>query len=331
MRRRVSIMGDIEHSQPVYVPDTDAHARRKMIYVGANDGMLHAFDATTGEEVFAFVPKAVRQNVSGIEKYARNNGLPYQHQYFVDGEIAVAEVGDRTLLVATTGRGKPGVFALDVTDPEDMRVLWDKTGGATGTDIPQLGNSLGKPIIAQVSENNWAAVFGNGPNSLNGRAALILVGLEGSGLSVGSTRTVELFAGGTSNGLSAPVVWRSNPAGYFNTAYAGDLSGRFWKITGIDRSNPSPSPALRFNAGRPISTAPQVARRPNSGGETWVFFGTGRYLDTADVGSTAVESWYGIKDSGYTISRSNLEQRSILAEGETADGRPVRALPSGSM
>lgn len=321
MRRRVSILGDIIHSQPVYVPSTDTHTRPNMIYVGANDGMLHGFNADTGEEVFAFVPKAVRKNFEGLERYARNSELPYEHQYFVDGEIAVAEVGNRTMLVATTGRGKPGVFALDVSNPKNIDVFWDKDG----SEIPELGNSLGKPVIAQVSENRWSAVLGNGPNSSSGQAALVMISLHGTG----PTRVVKLSDGGTNNGLSAPVVWRSQADGYFNTAYAGDLSGRLWKISDLEKNNPK-AEAL-FNAQRPISIAPQVARRPNSGGETWVFFGTGRYLNTGDVGSTEVESWYGIKDGEAIPSRTELLERKILAEDKTADGRPVRALPAGTM
>ncbi|GHD74833.1 hypothetical protein GCM10007164_26010 [Luteimonas padinae] len=328
MRVRVSVLGDIIHSQPVFVPSTTEHSRKNMIYVGANDGMLHAFDADTGREVFAFVPKAVREDTAGLTEYSMASSLPHQHQYFVDGEIAVAEAGDKTYLVGTMGRGKPGVFALDVTNPESMSVVWDKTGA----DIPQLGNVLSRPVIAQHAEDSWSVMLGNGPNSVSGgAAALIMIGLRGSNLSTGATRIVHPGAAtDTDSGLSGLVVWRSKPNGYFDTAYAGDLKGNLWKITGLE--NKKPSSVKLFNAGRPISIPPQVARRPNSGSETWVFFGTGRYLGTADVGSMAVETWYGIKDDGKLITgRDKLKERKIMAEGNTPGGDPVRALSAGTM
>jgi type IV pilus assembly protein PilY1 len=152
-RTRNKVLGDIVNSDPVYVavsnfgydrlPDGTAgkdtytsfreqnlpdgiRNRRKMLYIGANDGMLHAFDALTGEEIFAYVPQGVFDNLASL------SDPDYTHKYFVDG---TAHVGDayindtwRTILVGTTGAGGRSVFALDITDPDSFdasKVLWN--------------------------------------------------------------------------------------------------------------------------------------------------------------------------------------------------------------
>jgi type IV pilus assembly protein PilY1 len=120
-RGESSVLGDIIDSSPVYVAD----GVNQTIFVGANDGMLHAFDATTGAELFAYVP-------SGIDfaKLATLSDPAYTHEYFVDGPIAVsryATTPGQNILVGTLGRGGKGVFALDVTTPggvTDKHVLW---------------------------------------------------------------------------------------------------------------------------------------------------------------------------------------------------------------
>lgn len=330
LRPRQSVLGDIVHSQPVYVPKTDTYStRRSMVYVGSNGGMLHGFDADSGAEVFGFVPKAAIG--ASMNAYAKFDPLGNRHRYFVDGELTVREVGNKTYLVGTTGRGAPGVFALDVTDPDNVQVVWDKTGGTPASNIPALGNSLGKPVIAEVAANQWAAVLGNGPNSATGAGALIIVNLAGS--NVGTVKPVSV--GGTNNGLSAPVVWRPNSNGYFNVAYAGDINGRMLKFTSIDKNqtaievlfNTAPNTG---DVAQPITAAPQVARRPNSN-ETWVFFGTGQYLNSADRANKAVQTWYGIKEDQANTNRSHLVQRRIIAESQTAGGRPIRAIEAGTL
>ena len=162
------LLGDIVNSTPVFVskPNPSLYnaamgfsgagsyqafatanaSRQGIIWVGANDGMLHAFNADTGQEVYAFIPKTVIAN--NLAEYASPT---YSHKYFVDGDIAIADVYDtatsswRTILVGTLGRGGPGAFALDVTTPTaaGITLLWDKDG----TDIPALGKNLGNPLL----------------------------------------------------------------------------------------------------------------------------------------------------------------------------------------
>ena len=345
LRARTGVLGDIVSSQPVFVgaPNTSLYlgagftgastyqafaaakaARTPMIYVGANDGMLHGFNATTGAEVFAYVPKAAI--TSDLASYA----LPgYVHRYSVDGENTIANVyiggAWKTILVGTMGRGHPGVFALDVTDPANPSLLWDKTDA----DIPTLGNNLGKPIIAQVADGDWRVIFGNGPNSASGDGQLVMVKLSNG------TATSVNVGGGPKNGLTAATIWNSDSDDFFDRAYAGDLLGNVWRIDGLATGSPTKIKLFAATDGtkaQPITAAPLVAIRPTST-ETWVFFGTGRYLGTADVSNKDIQTWYGIKDAGTTIpGRAQLVQRNITAEAAQVSGGPVgRAIDPGTL
>src|SRR5690606_35290144 len=124
-----------------------------VVYVGANDGMLHAFDGAEtggGDELFAFIPASSR---SKLFELANPN---YSHRYYVDGAIRVSDVatsasgGWKSVLVGTSGAGGATVFGLDVTDPDDFGaddVLWEIDGG----DDEDLGSVLGSPVIAAVN------------------------------------------------------------------------------------------------------------------------------------------------------------------------------------
>ncbi len=337
LRRRTGVLGAIVNSEPVYVGAPNAHlflgagfagasryqafaadnaSRRKAVYVGANDGMLHSFDADTGEEMFAFIPSTAV--LAGLGDYAEP---AFEHRYFVDGELTVADVFDasasddgewRTILVGTLGRGGRGMFALDVTDPENVSFLWERNS----SDIPALGNNLGKPIIAQVADGEWRVFLGNGPNSTGGEAQLVSLDVFSG---YGSARTVGV---GGDNGLSGVNIWSSTPSGFSDTAYAGDLKGNLWKFDLTSAA--APTKLFEAGASQPISATPLVSRRPATN-ETWVFFGTGRYLNATDLSNEDMQSWYGLIDRGELVEKGSLRQMSILVEGEI-DGTPVRGI-----
>ena len=333
LRRRTAVLGDIVNSEPVYVgaPNprlyigssfqgaasyqsfaADSSGRREMVYVGANDGMLHGFDATTGAEVFAFVPSGAVS--AGLGDYAKPG---FQHRYFVDGELTVADVYDagsskwKTVLVGTLGRGGRGIFALDVTDPESPKFLWE----FSGADISALGNNLGKPIIAQVADGDWRVFLGNGPNSASGVASLVTVGV------FSGARTAIGTGAGDDNGLSGVNVWSSTPGGFSDTVYAGDLKGNLWKY---QSSTNSFTKLFESGPTQPISGTPLVSRRPGTA-ETWVFFGTGRYLNEADLSNKSRQTWYGLIDRNDVVAKSTLREMSIIVEGEI-DGVAVRGI-----
>ncbi|MEO6080399.1 MAG: PilC/PilY family type IV pilus protein [Steroidobacteraceae bacterium] len=349
--RANGLLGDIVNSTPIFVskpnptlynasmgfPGASTYAgfasakatRTGVIWVGANDGMLHGFNASNGQEIFAFVPKTAIAN--GLAAYSTPN---YVHKYFVDGEIAIADVYDganwRTILVGTLGRGGPGAFALDVTNPVagsgGITLLWDKDG----TDIPGLGKNLGKPVIAQTASGVWQVLIGNGPGSSTGTAKLIAINVL-----TGATTTVNTD-GVTTNGLSAVLARDSNGDRFADTIYAGDLKGRLWKITDVAGT---PAAATIFTAVDPSAVAQPITAAPLSGkdpatGITWVFFGTGKFFHDTDIGNTQTQTWYGIQDTGVVPTRAlTLAQRSVVnyAYDSTTTVRTVTLPSAGDM
>jgi type IV pilus assembly protein PilY1 len=319
------ILGDIVNSTPVFVgkPNDQLYSgstflgassygsfaaaqssRLGVLYVGGNDGMLHAFNANNGKEVFAFMPNA--SFVNGIGEFANPE---FVHKYFVDGDMAIADVYNgsawRTVLVGTMGRGGPGVFALDVTDPTNVSFLWEK-GVA---DIPRLGKNIGRPVIAQVADGEWRVIFGNGIDSSDGSARLVQINVN-----TGAITTTNTGATG-SNGLSAVLARDTNADGFADTAYAGDLKGNLWKFTNLTGPVGRSSIFVAKDPGgvvQPITAAPLVGRDPSTS-ITWVFFGTGKYLNAADLTDSQIQTWYGIKDNGTVATRATLVARSVTS------------------
>lgn len=323
LRDRSSVLGDIVNSSPVYEPDTQT------IYFGANDGMLHAVDATSGAERFAYVPSGI--DYADLAALADRN---YAHKFFVDGEIAVSttyQTPGRRILVGTLGRGgKAGaatVYALDVTDPtsfDSSDVLWEYRD-------PDLVNALGRPLITRLNNGRVGVLIGNGYNSATDRASLHILDIEnGSVIS-----KIDTGAGSNvlPNGLGAPKGWDVDRNGTVDEVYAGDLLGNLWKF---DLTGPrtqwsrAANRSVLFvardaaNNRQPITGGLSIGLHPTSF-KRWIFFGTGRYLSASDPSNRAVQSWYGITDEGTAINaRTDLKQRRLI-EQTAVNGRVVRA------
>lgn len=328
LRNRNHLLGDIVGSSPAYVEDTGT------VYIGANDGMLHAFDAASGDELFAYIPGIINwRNLSDLSR------PDYGHRYFVDGPIVVTsrqQTPGKNLLVGTLGKGGKGLFALDVTVPtsfgEGNNVLWE----VRDTPHENMGLVQGRPILTKLNVGGTSkdvVVLGNGVNSASGRAALIILDLA-DGSVVG-----EIPVGPTevSNGLSAPAGVLGPDGRTLAYVYAGDMLGNVWKF---DLTNTSPA---SWKGTRLFTAAVGGVAQPISGGLTlavhpltnqrWVFFGTGRYMTTDDVSSTAVQSMYGFVDDGTPIVRSgagaNLTSRTVQVTGNVS-GYPVRGFEANT-
>ncbi|KKW69027.1 hypothetical protein AAV94_01020 [Lampropedia cohaerens] len=332
-RQRRSVHGDIVNSQVWYYNGDAANlrkpnkktgaAQRRMVYVGANDGMLHAFDADNGSEAFAYVPRGVYDHLAELIR------PDYVHRYFVDGSPFVAEVNAgskdapqwRDYLVGTLGAGGKGYFILDVTDPDSFsatNVKLDKTGADVDADI---GHIFSAPVtdqvtptratqLTQLNNGKWAFVTGNGYNSVNQNSVLLIQYLDGQ---LGKL-TAEPASKVPGNGLSAPRLVDLTGDGVPDVAYAGDLSGNLWKfdISSKDESKWKVSfagqPLFTATDGlgqpqpQPITTAPGFVRHPSEPGLI-LTFGTGRNLTNEDRRSDDPQTIYGIHDrSGWTIS-----------------------------
>jgi type IV pilus assembly protein PilY1 len=331
-RARKTLLGDIVDSSPVYV---DQGKNLKTIYVGANDGMLHAFDAETGVERFAYVP--VGQDFSALKTLANPT---YAHRFFVDGDLEVSTervTPKERILVGTLGRGGRSIFAIDVTDPTKPNVLWEKTAA----DIPNLGKVLGKPVIATVNTGKAAVILGNGYNGASDESELLVLDLH-TGALISELKT----GSGPSNGMATPRGWDSDRSGTVDVLYAGDLLGNVWKFDVSDKSpskwgsaitsgkNAVPLFTATDSKGKvqPITGGLSIGINP-SGFARWIFFGTGSYITDTDPANKAMQSWYGIIDDGSdktTVSKSSLKARSVVAQ-TTDGGRVYRAFESGTV
>jgi type IV pilus assembly protein PilY1 len=334
---RTHRLGDIVSSDPLYIgapsasnqtPSYVAFAaanatRQPVIYVGANDGMLHAFDATTppssstgGTELFAYIPRGVYANLIKLVN-------PYYdavHQFFVNGspqasDVQFADASWHTVVVGTEGAGGASVYALDVTNPGNITseaalasaVLWDFVD-------PDMGLGFSTPAITS-TPGGWAVFVGNGYNSPNQKPFLFALNAQ-----TGATiRKVDLCAAvptacnlAASNGLSPVIAVNSGGqlAGYANIVYAGDLQGNLWRV---DVSNANPAMwtvTVLFQARdslgnpQPITTSPVASlnpRYPQILG-TMVFFATGELLGVPDLLNTHTQTIYGIYDPPATYA-----------------------------
>jgi type IV pilus assembly protein PilY1 len=333
LRDRISILGDIVYSSPAYSSEASA------IFVSANDGMLHGFDAVTGVERFAYVPGGV--NMTDLKTIADPD---YAHRFFVDGPVVVSDKkqtrnvsnftspnSDKNILIGTLGRGGKGLFALDVTNPSAMtntNVKWEAAAD------PLMGYVLGRPFIARANNGMAVAIVPNGVNSTNDRAALFVYNLN-TGAVLAKIDT-GVGSATTPNGLSSPIGWDRDDDGKLDYVYAGDLQGNMWKFD-LTSATPSTwqaaasrkvlyaaddagSPAKK----QPITGTPTVAVDPSTG-KRWVFFGTGKYMEINDAGNAGIQTWYGIYDEDVAISgRSALQQRTIAQVG-LVNGQEARA------
>lgn len=335
LRNRNHLLGDIVSSSPAYVKETQT------LYVGANDGMLHAINAANGKELFSYIPNGI--DWTSLGTLSRPD---YSHRYFVDGPIVVStrtQTPAQNILVGALGKGGKGLYALDVSSPSTFSTSsfkWEITDTNGNMGLVQ-----GKPIIAKLNNGTMALIVSNGINSTNGRAVLLIYNLSTGALikeidtGVGSSVTDHA----DSNGLSAPVGWDIDGSGTVDYVYAGDMLGNVWKFNlstalasgwGVANSgNPlftatGGTPAVR----QPISSGLTVAMHPTTY-ETWVFFGTGRFMTTGDATSTSVQSMYGFVDNGSTIVRSgtgaNLTRRTTVLAGTVA-GKTVRSFEANS-
>ena len=338
VRKRESVLGDIVNSSVWfmkgvpnagylssdylnYVTSQKNAARPDTIFVGSNDGMLHAFSAQNGNELFAYVPQGAYANLAQLADPA------YTHKYFVDGSPFTADFCKTptatgctdwsTALVGFMGAGGKGYVVLDVANPNAMsasKVLIDTTA-STDADlgyifqkpVTEKSNAMVTRQITRMNDGKWALVTGNGYNSTSEKAVLIIQYLDGTTKKIEADGTL-----GGGNGLSAPRLIDLDGDNRPDVAYAGDLKGHMykfdltgassnWKVAGNTPMFTARSPS---NAVQPITTAPVYMIHP-SGGLT-VVFGTGQNLTIADRSDVTVQSFYGLYDNGFTETSGGI-------------------------
>ncbi len=371
-----NVLGDIVHSGPVYVaepnlnwPDqapfptgTNAYSKFKeaqkdrdgIIYVGANDGMVHGFKESDMSEAVAYVPNnlASKDANKGLHYLTQPN---YRHKYYNDLTPTVSDVyintgsstSWRTIAVAGQRAGGRGYSALDVTDPDDFTeanankvVMWE----FSSEDDADLGYTFSRPLIGLANNGKWVAVFGNGYNSDDGKAALFIVnieaGIDGTWSATDYTKIYADAVGDTvnPNGLSTPALADLDGNGTIDRAWAGDLNGKLWAfdLSGSTAGswNVAYSGTQLFTTigNSPITSKPAISFHPSitsdgtNGPNVMVTVGTGQYMFDSDKSLDVDEYFYGVWDHGSSAITS-----SDLIEQTFRDGFSVRVLTQNAV
>ena len=358
-RARTHILGDIVTSAAAYEAApalgysdngyatfvTNYASRQATVYVGSNDGMLHAFNANTGQEMWAYVPSFVLPNLYKLADY--NYGS--QHQYYVDGTPVVSDVcvnvtyntssgryecnsaNDwRTILVEGLNGGGKGYFALDVTDPTNPKALWEFTD-------TRMGYTYGNPVITKMPDGKWVVLVTSGyNNTYDGKGYLFALNAA-TGTNYNSASYPLATTNGTSatpSGLSRIGAWVTSPA-TDNTAlrvYGGDLMGSLWRFDLAGTTGASVLDLADFQVGgvaQPITARPELA---SVGSSAVIYVGTGALLGTTDLSNTLQQSVYAIKDplgaTGYGDIRASgvLYPNTLNSTTTDANGQQIRTI-----
>ncbi|WP_089417206.1 pilus assembly protein [Vitreoscilla filiformis] len=343
-RNRTYLLGDIVNSKPTAVaspsrPYYDSYnpgygafkrkwsTRSTVVYIGANDGMMHAFDGslsstTRGMELFAYIPSFVY----GSSSTASTTGLAslgnpsFTHHYFVDAtplsfDIDLSNTYNsgtstpdwRTVIIGGLGKGGKGYYAIDVTDPSSWtsesvlssKVLWEFTH-------EHMGYSYGDAHVVKTEKYGWVVLLTSGYNNDDGKGYLFVVNPKTGAL-------LEAIA--TPDSATTPVNFgqmRSfipNVADYTADAvYIGDLQGNLWRfdLTGTPNAYPAPVllAQLRSSSGDvlPITASPMIGVDPSTL-KRYVMVGTGRLLHSSDIDSNNNQTFFAMVDGTYESGR----------------------------
>ena len=361
LRKRGKVLGDIVNSgvaysgapslrinDPAYVSGfaVTYASRVKTLFVGANDGMLHAFDSDNGSELFGYIPSWVVPRLNAL------SSTTYQHQTYVDASPVVAEakVGSawKTVLVGGTGGGGQGVYALDVSDPaafDASKVMWE----FTDKDDASLGNVIGRPAILKFKDSatsyRYYAIVAGGVNnyvddgrfSTTGKPAIFILDLDKAPNAAWVLNSnyykIELpIASTTIASGVANFTTTSGLADETKLLFAGDLQGNLWKLDFTnkypadwtlaklsfytDGSTPIPMYIAKDGSAnlQPITMAPYLAYGPNR--TLIVAIGTGKYLETNDnAGPFKAQSVYALLDNNLATPDSGSPLSAIAGRG----------------
>jgi type IV pilus assembly protein PilY1 len=333
------LLGDIVDSQPVYVgapgaPYLEANdpgytlnfkdaaafkTRPARIYVGANDGMLHAFDDATGNEAWAFVPADLyRPDQTGLGALSYQDGAlpPFQHHFYVDATPRITDVnfggGDsdwHTILVGGLGKGGKSYYALDISQPNDItseaeaakRVLWEFTDA-------DMGYSYGRAIVAKTHafSGQWLVIVTSGYNNASGLGKVFFLRASDGKL----LKTLSTGAGTatTPSGLTHIAAYEKDFRNQVvEQIYGGDLLGNFWRFDVSDSDDSNWGAAEKIatltdpvGTPQPVTIPPQIEIDIANGIDRWVFIGTGRLLDDLDLTTPAIanqiQTMYAFRD-----------------------------------
>lgn len=138
-------MGDPIHSQPVIVNYSQTDSA---IFVATNHGMLHSFDAETGEENFAVMPRELLGNLHDFFQDISS----FDHIYGLDGDMVLREVGEKIYLYLGMRRGGDNYYVFDVTEKTSPKLVFEIDGGSAG--LEKMGQTWSRPTLTKVRIGN---------------------------------------------------------------------------------------------------------------------------------------------------------------------------------
>lgn len=355
-RQRNHVLGDIVNAEAVYVKQplfnyadtgysdyiTAKATRQGMVYVASNDGMLHAFNSTTGAEAWAYVPSMVLPNLYKLadKTYAAH------HQYFTDGTPVSGDVyfddgsgpAWHTIVVAGLNGGGRGYYAIDVTVPSTPKALWEFTD-------TNMGYTYGNPVITKRA-GTWVVLVTSGYNNVSpgdGKGYLYMLNVGTGAQVTGSPISTTVGSTTDPSGLARISAWVTN-ATVDNTslrAYGGDMQGNLWRFDingniGAAGYDAHKLVTLYANGAgtitQPITTRPElglVADKPV------VFVGTGRFLGVSDLSDVSQQTFYAVKDNLDTTTFTNPQAtgsgfvQQVVSTGGCPAGSPATICTTG--
>ena len=336
-RGRTAVLGDLVNSAPVFIgapgfkyTENDygtyvtKHAKRqRVLLVGGNDGMLHAFkdndesdptDASGGTELWAYVPRLVMDKMYKLADSQYNS----KHQFYVDGTPVVADIYTggatptwKTIAVGGLNGGGRGFYALDVTDPTKPVALWEfGPGNLPAGEQDRLGYSYGNPIVTKAKDGTWIVAVTSGYNNPDGGGYVFILNAMTGAL----IKTLSTGVGDSSNpsGLAKLNAWiESVEENRALRLYGGDLTGRLYRfdfdgllklpkdVVELAQFKIAADPETSTSAAaQPITTMPMLAEfNANGAIRRVVYVGTGRFLGASDVGTADQQSIYAVVDN----------------------------------
>jgi len=295
-RRRQDVLGDIVNAEPVVM----SYGNVPIIFQGANDGMLHVVDgrtdtgtATRGQELWAYVPRLVHDNLHQLASTS------YSHRYFVDGTPAVAQLSGQSfsrLLVGGLGKGGRGYYALNISSytaateaDAAAKALWEFS--PTG-----MGFSFGKPLIINTAAG-WRVVVASGYGATVSGRIWVLNPATGA---VVSTIDTGVASSGLAHLARLANVMPDAPVRY---VWGGDLLGNVWRFD-LDSGTVRRLATVTDSGGvtaQPITSAPEVGLVKGSSTTFVINVGSGRYLADEDVPGAGANTWATQRQSVYGL------------------------------